>query len=71
MLTSKRLELRRSEIRQSLAELASIRNPSEDEVRKMGDLDTEYRTKEAQFRAALVAEDDELRESRGRIGNSV
>lgn len=63
MLTSKKLELRRSEIRQNLAELANIENPSEDEVRKMGDLDTEYRAKETQYRAALVAEDDERREA--------
>lgn len=63
MLTSKKLELRRSEIRQSLAELANIENPSEDELRKMGELDTEYRTKESQYRAALVAEDEERREA--------
>ncbi|GAW36626.1 phage capsid family protein [Roseovarius sp. A-2] len=63
MLTSKKLELRRSEIRQSLAQLANIENPSEDEVRKMGDLDTEYRAKETQYRAALVSEDDERREA--------
>ncbi|MCF6304466.1 MAG: phage major capsid protein [Rhodobacteraceae bacterium] len=63
MLTSKKLELRRSEIRQSLAELANIESPSKDEVRKMGELDTEYRAKETQFRAALVAEDVERREA--------
>ncbi len=63
MLTSKKLELRRSEIRQSLAELANIEKPSEDETRKMTELDTEYRTKETQYRAALVAEDDERREA--------
>ena len=63
MLTSKKLELRRSEIRQSLAELANIENPSEDEVRKMGDLDTEYRAKETQYRAALLSEDDQRREA--------
>lgn len=63
MLSSKKLELRRSEIRQSLAELANIENPSEDEVRKMGELDAEYRTKETQYRAALIAEDTERREA--------
>lgn len=63
MLASKRLELRRSEIRQSLAELANIETPSEDEVRKMGELDTEYRSKEAQYRAAIIAEDEERREA--------
>jgi HK97 family phage major capsid protein len=63
MLTSKKLELRRSEIRQNLAELANIETPSADEVRKMGDLDTEYRAKEIQFRAALVSEDEERKEA--------
>ncbi|WP_298916351.1 hypothetical protein [uncultured Algimonas sp.] len=63
MLTSKKLELRRSEIRQSLSELANIENPSDDEVRKIGELDTEYRSKEAQYRAALISEDDERREA--------
>lgn len=59
MLTSKKLELRRSEIRQNLAELANIVTPTEDETRKMGELDTEYRAKEIQFRAALVSEDEQ------------
>ena len=63
MLTSKKLELRRSEIRQNLAELANIETPSEDEVRKMGELDTEYRAKETQYRAALISEDEERREA--------
>lgn len=63
MLTSKKLELRRSEIRQNLAELANIETPSEDETRKMGELDTEYRTAETRYRAALIAEDDERREA--------
>lgn len=63
MLASKRLELRRSEIRQNLAELANIEKPSEDEVRKMSDLDAEYRSKEVQYRAALIAEDEERREA--------
>src|SRR6056297_1446306 len=63
MLASKRLELRRSEIRQNLAELANIETPSEDEVRKMTDLDAEYRAKEVQYRAALVSEDEERREA--------
>ena len=63
MLTSKKLELRRSEIRQSLAELANIETPSEGETRKMGELDTEYRAKEAQYRAALISEDEERRDA--------
>lgn len=63
MLTSKKLELRRSEIRQSLAELAANDNPSEDETRKMGELDQEYRTAETRYRAALIAEDEERRDA--------
>lgn len=63
MLTSKKLELRRSEIRQSLSELANIETPSADETRKMTELDAEYRAKEVQYRAALVSEDTERREA--------
>lgn len=63
MLTSKKLELRRSEIRQSLSELANIETPSADETRKMTELDAEYRAKEVQYRAALVSEDSERREA--------
>lgn len=63
MLTSKKLELRRSEIRQELAELANIESPSEDETRKMSELDVEYRAKETQYRAAIIAEDEERREA--------
>jgi len=63
MLTSKKLELRRSEIRQSLAELAANDNPSEDEIRKMGDLDQEYRKAETRYRASLLSEDTERREA--------
>lgn len=63
MLTSKKLELRRSEIRQNLSELANIENPSEDETRKMSELDQEYRAKEVQYRAALVSEDEQRKEA--------
>lgn len=63
MLTSKKIELRRSEIRQSLAELAANDNPSEEETRKMGELDTEYRSAEVRYRAAIISEDEERREA--------
>lgn len=63
MLDSKKIELRRSEIRQELATLAGKDGPSDDEVRRMGELDGEYRTLEARYRAALIAEDDERREA--------
>lgn len=63
MLESKKLELRRSEIRQELATLAAKSEPSEDEVRSMESLDKEYRTAEVRYRAAIVAEDDERRQA--------
>lgn len=63
MLESKKLELRRSEIRQELATLATKPEPTEDEVRSMESLDKEYRTAETRYRAALVAEDEERREA--------
>lgn len=63
MLDSVRIQRRQSEIRQSLAELVGKENPTEDETRSMSDLDTEYRTNETRYRAALVAEDDERREA--------
>lgn len=63
MLESKKLELRRSEIRQELATLAAKPEPTEDEVRSMESLDKEYRTAEVRYRAAIVAEDEERREA--------
>lgn len=63
MLESKKLELRRSEIRQELATLSAKADPSEDEVRSMDALDKEYRTAETRYRAALISEDEERREA--------
>lgn len=63
MLTSTTIQRRQSEIRQQLAELVGKDKPSEEETRKMGDLDTEYRSNETRYRAALVAEDTERREA--------
>lgn len=63
MLTSVTIARRQSEIRQSLAELASKESPSEDETRSMSDLDKEYRSNETRYRAALIAEDEERREA--------
>ena len=63
MLESKKIELRRSEIRQELATLAAKDAPSDDEVRRIGELDAEYRTLEARYRAALIAEEEERREA--------
>jgi len=67
MLESKKLELRRSEIRQELATLAAKPEPTEDEVRSMESLDKEYRTAETRYRAALVSEDEERREAGGEL----
>jgi len=67
MLMSKKLELRRSEIRQELATLAANDNPTEDETRKMSELDAEYRTAEQRYRAALIAEDEERQEAKGEL----
>lgn len=63
MLDSVKIARRQSEIRQSLAELVGKETPSEDETRQMGSLDSEYRTNETRYRAALVAEDTERREA--------
>lgn len=63
MLESVKIQRRQSEIRQQLSELVGKEKPTEDETRSMETLDTEYRTNEARYRAALVAEDDERREA--------
>lgn len=63
MLDSVKIARRQSEIRQALAGLVGKEKPTEDETRNMGELDTEYRTNETRYRAALVAEDTERREA--------
>jgi HK97 family phage major capsid protein len=63
MLASAKIQTRQSEIRQSLAELVGKEKPTEDETRKMGELDAEYRSNETRFRAALIAEDEERAEA--------
>ncbi|TJV53334.1 MAG: phage major capsid protein [Mesorhizobium sp.] len=63
MLQSVAIQRRQSEIRQSLAELVGKDKPSEDETRKMGEMDAEYRANETRYRAALIAEDSERRDA--------
>ncbi|MEM8823165.1 MAG: phage major capsid protein [Pseudomonadota bacterium] len=63
MLESVKIARRQSEIRQSLAELAGKDTPTEYEVRKMDELDREYRSNETRYRAALIAEDTERRDA--------
>lgn len=63
MLKSKQIEHRQSEIRQQLSELAGKDIPTADETRSMESMDSEYRTNETRYRAALIAEDSERREA--------
>ena len=63
MLESVKIARRQSEIRQSLSELVGKEAPTEDETRSMGELDSEYRTNETRYRAALTAEDSERRDA--------
>lgn len=63
MLESKKIELRRSEVRQQLAVLAGKTEPTADELRSMETLNTEYGTLETRYRAALVGEDTERRDA--------
>jgi HK97 family phage major capsid protein len=67
MLESVKIQRRQSEIRQALAELAGKETPTEDETRKMGELDIEYRTNETRYRAALIAEDTERRDAKDEL----
>lgn len=67
MLHSVKIQKRNSEIRQQLAVLVGKDKPDENEVRSMSDLDTEYQTNEAKFRAALIVEDTERREAKGEL----
>jgi HK97 family phage major capsid protein len=63
MLESVKIARRQSEIRQQLAALVGKEKPTDDEVRQVEALDTEYRTNEVRYRAALIAEDTERREA--------
>lgn len=63
MLESVKIQRRQSEIRQALAGLVGKESPTEDETRSMSNMDSEYRTNETRYRAALIAEDTERREA--------
>ena len=63
MLQSVKLQRRQSEIRQRLSELVANDNASEEEQREIESLDTEFRSNETRYRAALIAEDTERREA--------
>jgi HK97 family phage major capsid protein len=64
MLESVKIARRQSEIRQALSAIVGRENPTEDETRQMAALDTEYRSNEVRYRAALIAEDTERREAK-------
>lgn len=63
MLDSVKIQRRQSEIRQTLAELVGKETSTEDETRRMADLDLEFRNNETRYRAALITEDTERREA--------
>ena len=63
MLESVKISRRQSEIRQDLSALAGKEKPSEDEEKKIDELDKEYSTNEKRYRAALISEDTERREA--------
>lgn len=63
MLDSVKIARRQSEIRQNLSTLVGKSDATADEVRSMETFDTEYRTNETRYRAALIAEDTERREA--------
>lgn len=63
MLNSVTIQRRQSEIRQTLATLVGKDKPTEDETRQIEALDTEFRSNETRYRAALIVEDTERREA--------
>ena len=58
MTNGQTLQLRLSEIRQSLNELSGLDSPTDEQRTEMDTLATEYRAKETQWRAATIAEAD-------------
>ena len=72
MKDSQRLQLRASEIRTRLAEIAGLADDAlTDEIRSESDrLTAEFRDTETKHRAALVAESDELRTAETAAGDS-
>ena len=64
MRNSQRIELRRSEIRTRLGELAAVESPDDAQLGEIASLETEYGQSETQLRAALLSEEQEERETR-------
>ena len=70
MTTAQKLAIRLSEIRSKLNELSGLDEVSDEQRGEIDSLSTEYQTKEAQHRAAMVAEADEQRAAEGEFGNA-
>lgn len=63
MLLSAQIQRRQSEIREKLSGLAANAQPTTEQRTEMDTLDAEYRSNEARYRAALIAEDTERRDA--------
>ena len=70
MLNSQKIELRRSEIRARLADLAGKDAPTEVEARERADLGTELRESEAKLQEAIKGEDAEAESRAAQSGES-
>ena len=68
MTKAQKIELRRSEIRTRLGELAGEESPTDEHLAEIGTLETEYRGTETRLRAAMIAEEAEEREAEAEHG---
>ena len=71
MTTRQRLELRCSEIRTRLNDLAALDEPSADELAEIDRLTVEYRAKETQLRAAIASDEPQIVELDDAQGNEM
>lgn len=69
MTTIQKLAIRLSEIRSKLNELSGLDELTDEQRNELDSLTSEYQQKEAQHRAAIVAEADEQRAAEGAFGN--
>lgn len=67
MLESVKIQRRQSEVREQLSVLAGKEKPTEDEVRSLEALDSEYQVNEKRLRAAMIAEEAERQEAKGEL----
>ena len=71
MTESQKIELRRSKVRQRLAEIAKLSGDAySDEIKtEEGTLQDEYGTLETRYRSAVIADDDALDDAKGEAGD--